>query len=443
MAKNNQIVSVVDAETPRFQFKRFLDADNIYVNNEPTGPVLNHALLFEDTFHMMQQKMKAEYFDDMGADILPSEAYCPYIRGMEVTKSLDKTHLKVNADVSNSIEVLQNETIGINILGDNISSDATISVAGATFPVDEAYEKAVKLAYFGVRTVDGEDLNIFKLTTVTRMTDAVRDAYIEEFKRFSSVMAGESGFDFDAAREEVHAQQGIVNAPITLESPEMPSGQPLYIANKDSKLVVSLDGETFMDAPLGGDGVEISGRITVSDKVRFLSMLRNMINADVNMTTYPLLYNGIHNTDDVYSVGVKDIWIDHKDVLSKGSVNVIAKLFVDNGQVVLDENHDLIYSAGDEFIIEQEVDIDGFISEDDERIKILVNFSAVYYTNIPHSEIAYSTAQELMIQDDAYKITLGLPISLSLARGDYIFVDKDESQENGLTGWFDFTKTGV
>ena len=443
MAKNNQIVSVIDTETPRFEFKRFLDADNIYVNNAPTGPVLNHALLFEDTFHMMQQKMKEEYFDNMGADVMPSEAYCPYIRSMEVIKSAETTHLKVSSDVSNSIEVLQNETIGVSILGDIISSDATVTVAGSVFPVDEAYEKALRLSYFGIRTIDGNDLNIFKLTTITRMTDAVRDAYIEEFTKFSKKMSEESGFDFDSAREEVYAKNGIANAPITLESPEMPSGQPLYIANRENKLMVSLDGLTFMDAPLGSDGVEISGRITIHDKVRFLSMLRTLINSDINMVTYPLLYNGIHNTDDVYSVGIRDIWIDHKDVLSKGTVNVVAKLFVDNGQVVLDENHDLIYSAGDEFVIEQEVDIDGFVSESDDRIKILINLSAVYYTNIPHSEIQYETAQELMVQDDAYRVTLGLPISLSIARGEYIFVDKYESQENGLSGWFDFTQTGV
>ncbi len=443
MAKNNQIVSVVDADTPRFEFNRFLDADNIYINNEPTGPVMNHAILYEDTLNMMHQKFKEEYFDDMGLEVLPAEAYCPYIRNMTISKTGGITHLNVMADVSNSIEILSNNTIGLDILGDMISRDANVTIANALFPVEEAYEKALKLVYYGVRTVKGEDLNIFKLTTVTRMTDAVRDAYIEEFKIFTSAMGSESGLDYDAAREQVHGEQGVSSKPITLESPEMPSGQPLYIANRENKLMVSLDGITFMDAPLGGNGVELSGRITVKDRVRFLSMLRTTINADRNMISFPLSYNGVHNTDDLYSVGIRDIWIDHTNVLQVGSVKVVAKMYVDDGQVVLDDNHDIIHSAGDEFIVEQEVDIDGFISEDSDRIKILVNMAVIYHTNIPKNETNYSTAQELMLQDNAYKITLGLPISISITRGDYIFVDKDESREHGLSGWFNFTNTGV
>ena len=443
MAKNNQIVSVVDADTPRFEFKRFLNADNIYVNNEPTGPVMNHALLFEDTFSDIYQKMKSEYFDDMGADILPAEAYCPYIRTSIINKSDDITHIKVVADVSNSIEVLQNETIGLSVLGDIISHDAKITVAGTEFPVDEAYEKALKVSYYGVRTVNGEELNIFQINTVTRMTDAVRDAYIKEFKAFSAKASNESGLNYDDVKSKVFEQNGIQNKPITLDAPEVPSGQTLYVANRENKVMVSLDGISFMDAPLGGDGIELSGRVIVRDKIRFLSMLRTIINADVNLTTYSLAYTGMHNTDDVYSVGIRDIWINHKDVLTKGTVRVIVKLYVDNGQVVLDENKDLIYSQGDEFIVEKEVDIDGFISEDADRIKILVNMSTVYYTNFPYANFNYNTAQELLMQDNAYRITLGLPISLSISRGDFIFVDKDEAQSHGLVGWFDFTNTGV
>jgi hypothetical protein len=443
MAKNNQIVSVVDAETPRFEFKRFLDADNIYINNEPTGPVLNHALLFEDTFDMMQQKMKQEYFDDLDLNLLPAEAYCPYIRSMEVKKSGDVTHLSVSADVSNSIEVLKNEKIGISVLGDMITADATVKIADHEFNIEEAYEKALSLSYFGVRTINGEDLNVFKITTLTRMTDAVRDAYVEKFTLFSKGLSDALGVDYDAEKAKVHEQQNISKSTTVLESPQVPSGQPLYIASRENKIMVSLDGISFMNAPLGANGVELSGRITIQDRTRFLSMLRSTINADVNNIVFSLAYSGIHSTDDVYSVGVKDIWIDHTDVLSKGTVSVRAVLFVDSGQIVLDEEQDLIYSAGDEFIIEQEVDIDGFISESSERIKILVNMSLVYYTNIPPSTTNYASAQELMIQDDAYRVTLGLPISLSISRGDYIFVDRDEAQEYGVSGWFDFTRTGV
>ena len=442
MEKNNQIVSVVDADTPRFEFKRFLDADNIYVNNEPTGPIMNHALLFEDTFDDIYQKMKSEYFDDMGADILPAEAYCPYIRTSSVAKSDDVTHIKVVADVSNSIEVLQNETIGLSVLGDIISHDAKITIAGTEFSIEDAYEKALKLYYYGVRTINSEELNIFQIDTVTKMSDAARDAYVKEFKSFSEKVSRETGLNYDDIKEKVYAQNGIENKPITLEAPEVPAGQTLYIANRENKIMVSIDGVSFMDAPLGGNGIELSARVTVNDKVRFLSMLRTMINSDVNSITYPLTYTGAHNTHDIYSVGVKDIWIHHKDVLTKGTVRVIAKLYVDNGQVVLDENHDLIYSQGDEFIIDKEVDIDGFISEDEDRIKILVNMSTVYYTNFPYSNFNYDTAEELMMQDNTYKVTLGLPISLSIVKGDFIFVDKDDAQKHGVNGWFDFTKTG-
>jgi len=443
MAKNNQIVSVVDADTPRFEFNRFLDSDNIYVNNEPTGPVLNHALLFEDTFHSMQQKMKAEYFDNMGADLAPAEVYCPYIRGMEIFRDEGKVHMKVSGDISNSIEILSNDTIGINILGDVISSDATISVAGSVFEIEEAYEKAIQLSYFGVREVQGEELNIFKLTTVTRMTDAVRDAYAAEFKSYSSKAGAESGLDYDGARERVLEEQNVSSGTSALESPEMPSGQPLYIANRENKLMVSLDGVAFMDAPLGSNGVELSGRITISDRVRFLSMLRNTVNADVNHVVFPLAYTGIHSTDDIYTVGIRDIWIDHSDVLEVGYVNVIAKMYVDNGQIVLADDEDIIYSAGDEFIVEKRVDIDGFISEDSDRIKVLVNMSVEYFTQIPATAQPVQTAQELMLKDNTYRVTLGLPMSVSVVRGGFVYVDRDEGREHGLSGWFNFSKVGV
>jgi len=442
MEKSNQVVSVVDYATPRFDFDRFEDADNIYVNNAPSGPVLNHALLFEDTFHMMQQKMKSEYFDDMGFEILPAEVYCPYFKGLVAEKSGDITHIEVTSDMSNSIEILKNKSIGIRLKGDSISREGTINVEGNVFSVKDAYTKNIELNYFGVRTINGEDFNIYKLTTFTTMSDAVRDAYAAGFTEFTQKASEDAGVDYEEQKRYIHGIMGIDSSPTEIEVPPIPSGQPLYIANIENKLMVSLDGNSFMDAPIGSDGVELSARITIEDKVRFLSMLRNIVNADKNSVSFKLSYAEAHVADDVYSVGVKEMWIDHTDILTRGTVSVTARMFVDNGQIVLDDNHDIIYSQDDEFMITKEVDIDGYVSDDGDRLKILVNMDVIYYTSIPTTDITYGTAQELMIQDTTYKIRLGLPVSLSVLNGGYVFVDRDDAHENGVSGWFDFTKMG-
>ena len=443
MYKSNSVVSVADFRTPRFEFNRFLDSKNQFINNEPTGPILNHSILFEDTFKVVFEKMRKEYFGNLGLDNIDVEAYCPYITNMNFHKSDNVTHLNVKSDISNSIEVLKNDTIGVGVFGDTITKDAKITIGDTKLTIDEAYGKSFNILYLGIKKLDGTDMNIYKITVTTKMTDTAKKAYFKKFSDFNNMISKKSSFDFNKVKDAVFKKNKINDDSMELDLPETPSSQPLYIANFDSKLMVSLDNENYMNAPLGGDGIEISSRIKIYDKSLFLSELRNLINSQVNKTSFSLFYTGAHNTDDIYSVGVRDVWINHKNIIEDGKVNVIAKLFVDNGQIVLQDDKNLIYSEGDEFIVEREVDIKGFIDNSNDKIKVLVNFSAIYYTNIPCSNAKYDTAQELLIQDDAYKVTLGLPIALSIPRGDYIFVDKSEATSKGVDGWFNFTELGA
>jgi hypothetical protein len=107
---------------------------------------------------------------------------------------------------------------------------------------------------------------------------------------------------------------------------------------------------------------------------------------------------------------------------------------------VLVDNPDLIISAGESFVVEKEVEIDGFVSYDDENIKILVNMYVDYYRQIPKADVMFDTAAELTMHNNTYLTKMGLPISMRVPRSDNLYVDQTEAQENGVSGWFDFTR---
>ena len=88
--------------------------------------------------------------------------------------------------------------------------------------------------------------------------------------------------------------------------------------------------------------------------------------------------------------------------------------------------------------------MDGFMSEDVDRIRLLVNFSLDYYVIVPaDNDTVFSTAAELLEQDSAYLATLGLPFSVGMTRGDDVYVDTGEATAGGISCWFDFTKEVV
>ena len=442
LRKHTQVASVVDPSSARFVFNRFQGADDIFINNEPTGPILNHAIMYEDVFTKLQQQFKDVYLDQSGTDIYPTEVYSPYMSRMEVTRTDDTAKLVVTADLSNSIEVLKNATLGLKTRGDTIDKDGTITVLGQVYASKDAYIKYMELSYFGNKLIAGERLDIFRITQFTQMSEELKDAYVSKFETeaLKTVAGGQSYKDTLA---EVKRKAGISTGEIEFESPKVPDGTPLYIAYRDNKVMVSVDGESFTNAPLGSDGVSLSARVQIFDRVRFLSALRTMINEGVNRTEFPLRASDAHDKDDLYSVGVNEIRIDHTNFIETGYVNVVAHLFVDSGQIVLANEPDLIYSEGDSFIVEKQVDIDGFVSEGEDRFKVQVNLDVDYYVNIPTSSTTYNTAQELLVQEDAYLVKLGLPMYVSMERGDELYIDKDEASEHGVSGWIDFTKTGV
>jgi hypothetical protein len=92
------------------------------------------------------------------------------------------------------------------------------------------------------------------------------------------------------------------------------------------------------------------------------------------------------------------------------------------------------------FTITDTIDIDGFIRQSDDRIRILVDAKVKYYTQIPATEYTFGSAAEMLGHLNTYEVTLGLPISLAISRSGWINVDRDEAEERvGLKTWFDFT----
>jgi len=441
MTKNNQVSSIVPADSPKFKFDRFMGADNIFINNKPTGPVQNHAILFEDTFKNIYQKMQDEYFRDMDMEALPATVYCPYIRAMTISRVGETLQIEVGADMSTSIEMLKNDRVGVSFIGDMLEDNGQLKLGSTLMSSDEAYEKVLDVQYFGIKKLSGVFMNIFKLTTKKVMTDAAKEAYLEMFKTFNRTVENQTGYDYEASKEETHERSGISDSGAQIDPPDMPSSQPIYVANADGKLMVSLDGNSFVDAPIGAEGIYLTGRMFLNDKPRFLSMLRGMVNSDVNNVRYTLHSDDELVEKDIYSVGIKEIFIDHDDVVAKGYVDIILRMFVASGQIVLTENEDIIYSKGDQFVISKRVDVDGFISESEDRIRILVNANIEYYSQIPYTDHQFNSAFEMMSHQNTYKMNLGIPLSIALNRGDYVTVDRDEAEENlGLTSWFDFTE---
>ena len=439
--KSSYIVSVLDHEKPRFEFDRFQGADNIFINNTPTGPVQNQAFLYEDTFVNVFQKFKDEYLASLDVDVLPVNVYCPYLSKYTITRTDGAIKIDVESDVSNSIAVLRNDTLGISVLGDTLSADGTTTIGDEVFTVEEAYDKHVDIQYFGIKSILQRDMSLFKITEYTTMSDAVSAAYLAKFTSYNEGVCGELGIDFDAELSNVMSKHDISSKSLELASPVVPGGQPLYIAVLGTKVMTSLDAESFVDAPLGDKGVEISARITVDDKTRFLGNLQNMINADLNSISYVLHHAGVHNENDLYNLALETVWIKTKTMVEDGFSDVTVLFKVDSGQVVLASDESIIYSTGDTFAVTKRVDLDGFISEDAERIRILVNFDVDYYVIVPaDNDTIFSTAMELMEQEGAYLTTLGLPFSIGMTRGEDVYVDIGEATAGGMSGWFDFTK---
>lgn len=442
--KSSYIVSVLDHNNPRFEFDRFKEADNIFINNTPTGPAQNHAFLYEDTFVNVFQSFKDEYLSSMDIDVLPVNVYCPYLNKYRIIRTDAAIKIDVQSDISNSIAVLKNDTLGVSILGDTLSADGTITIGDSNFTVEDAYDKHIDIQYFGIKNILNRDMSLFKITEYTTMSEAVKAAYLAKFTAFNEGICGEMDIDYDTELQRVLSENNISASSLELSSPIVPGGQPLYIAVLGTKVMTSLDAESFIDAPLGDSGVEISARITLEDKTRFLGNLQNMINANINNISYTLYHAGVHNEDDVYNVSIQTVWINTKTMIEDGYADTTVLFKVDSGQVVLSSDTNLIYNTGDTFAVTKRVDLDGFIAEDLNRIRILVNFDIDYYVIIPaDNNTIFNTAAELMDQEGAYLATLGLPFSIGMARGEDVFVDAGEAETGGMTCWFDFTKEVV
>jgi hypothetical protein len=330
MIKNNQISSVVSPDDHEFKFERFLGADDVFINNKPTGPVQNHAILFEDTFKNVYQRMQDEYFADMDMEALPATIYCPYLKETRVDVIDRVAKIYVSSDMSTSVEMLRNDRIGISAMGDMLSDDGNLVIGSKVMSAGDAFTKRMKIQYFGVRRIKGVFHNIYKISTFKQMTEEAKEAYLELMKVFNQSMSSQTGYDYETAKASAHEKHGISGGSVNIDPPEMIASQPMFIANTGSKIMVSLDGESFVDAPVVSDGSYLTARLFMNDKARFLSTLRNMVNADVNNISYPLHQDDVLVNNDVYSIGVKEIAIDYNGVEENGTVDISILLKVSN-----------------------------------------------------------------------------------------------------------------
>lgn len=70
----------------------------------------------------------------------------------------------------------------------------------------------------------------------------------------------------------------------------------------------------------------------------------------------------------------------------------------------------------------------------------------IYKNNGAVSATAVATGDYVTVRsfyDRSYLATLGLPLSVGMNRGEYIYVDNGEAMAGGLSGWFNFAKEAI
>jgi len=430
--KTAQIPKIIDSQTPSYVFDRFLDSDTIYVNNAPTGPALNHALLFEDTFNNIYLQHRSHYLSliDMNPD--KNKVHCPYLIDFTMSMLENKIHLIVDTDVSNSISVSTNDVLGLSALGEMLSANGEIEIEGELFPYSEAYSKEMTIQYFGIRNIDGKDFNIFKLTDFTTMSDEVAKAYNKRFLSEASDQFSAIGIDFEEAKKEMFSfGKGDYQE---LSVPRVPGGQPLYVAMLENKLMVSLDGEEYSQVN-PGFSFDLSARLKINSRLAFISSLQNLVNMRITETTFSLFPEEVHDKEDIYNVSIKEVILNAEEIhLNKIHITTVCQ--VDNGSIVLYDNKNIVYQEGESFAFEQSVSIDGFVRKSAEEISYLAVAKLKYYSKIVKDNHVVDTADELLGEEDTYLIELNLPFTVVMEASSYIFADINEARHLGLDDQF-------
>lgn len=428
--------NIVDPDFAVFEFKKFEGSDDMYINNAPTGQFANHAILFEDTFNNMILKTTDVYDSFMSYSESSESVYCPYLTEFNTFYRGNIVELLVSSDMSTSRAIMRNKRAGIEVYKAIKSGNSDLNIGGVIIPESEAYNLYIRISYFGIRDISGMDFNVFRFQTRIKMSERLVELLSDGLK---TEMQNDWS-DFDGAYEK-YEELGGKATPVEID---METGQPLYLAIKDNKLKVSLDGIIFLDAPIGTDEFDISGVMRISSRTSIMRTLNTLLYQKKNELNLYLYNTQTYVENDIYSIAVEKVEIDTSGVYSDGTADVTAVFRVDNGQAVL-ENSDFIYSKDETFAVTKTVNIDGFKRIEPENgeygtIKVLIPFEIVYYTLVPtrNNEI-YETAAELMLHDSAYRVKMNLPMFVSMSANEYRYVDRDEASEDGLDIWFNFT----
>jgi len=442
MTKSTRSAYVVNPDSPRFEFNKFEGSDDIYVNNPPTGEVCNHALLYEDTLSTIFQQYRDVLAERFGLSLMSGIAVSPFIRSMNVRDVGGRLYIDVKSDVAASVPIVYSRELGLKSAFEMFGKKGVIEVGGQTFVPEDAYDVFADAVYLGEKDIDGETLSNFRVLLSLKMSKELENAYENGFINARKEMASQFGVDYDEIKQKAIEKYADTDSFGTLELPKIPAATPVFVAYSDSKIMVSIDGITYFNAPVGTNGIELTNSMWISSKRAFISSLQAIVNAGKNHGEFVLEPTDEHDKEDLFTVGVDSITIDYSNFVEQSNVSVVCKMTVDNGDIVLADNLDILYKEGDSFVVEKTVDVDGFTRIDDDTVCILVNIPVEYYVPVNKSDYQYSFAEELLNDETTYLAKLNIPVFASVKYGKYAFVDKQEAIDAGIVGWFDFEEDG-
>ena len=416
----------VSSSKERFEFEKV--SDNIYVNNRPSTEICNHALLFEDSFY----KALKPYYEDTPVKSIKSE----YImlanlkideRGyyIKALKDLsDKTHLYLYKDIGlvaaympqkpkDSFIELQPKLIA-RYLGKKSLKDETYDL----FLLQPIYKLEIDFSELESKTKE-----LFKAPNIKGAKSEL--AYYEELKEEAIKREVDKRYKelYSKKMEDEELKNAISNSAI-------PVGMEVYLLYKEGKVLVSIGGEEFYEPFVTDNGLRLNLNLYVKDIDMFEVALKNMILSDVMEFVYEA-EEIEEDIVDLQQVKVHDIFID-KD-LKKG---VILFEFKDIQAVV----NGILYSKGELISYQFDLDVDVDFIKDNKRIvflDIVVEYTTIYPIDTKEQ---YSSAEEILNNENAFLIQHHIPITLALESDSYIYSTKSEAISDGIISFVNFTK---
>ncbi|RLA79927.1 MAG: hypothetical protein DRG33_03215, partial [Deltaproteobacteria bacterium] len=428
--------NIIDPDSPFFDFKKHLGSEDIYINGAPDGPFSNHAIIYDDTFQTIVNNIP-EVYDSMMSYTSEAESfYCPYISDFRLSKTDDIIEVLVSSDIASSRSIFRNTRSGISMYKPDSNRSGSVTVGGLSVPEEEAYDTYLALSYLGIRKIKEVDFHIVRIVSKMKFSE-------EFIAALAPTMTSERAFDWrEYPTAESQFQKETEGSSVALNL-DLESGQPMYIAFIGSKLMVSLDGSNFLDAPIGGSSVELSSSLLIEDRTSFMKTLNTLLYQRKNGLSIALRETGLKVDNDIYNIGVVSINIDTEALFESGEVTVHALFVVDNGQVVLADSN-FIYNEGETFSVSKTIDVSGFKRTvpdigDFGTLKTMIPFFLEYHSLVPtKNETIFDTAGELLLHDTAYKIRMNLPMFISMPANEFYYLDRDEAAEDGVSLWVNF-----